>query len=132
MVAYNAACATLKIKTEVVKDLQVRDIETSEDWYWWPELPMIHMGRAWFPKSAEQLAGPWVHENDGGFGSKGIQVWCKCNSTAARVQPWPLPKGLDFVSFHTLRLLHESKEFFGPIPENRTFRNPDDHFTDVI
>lgn len=59
----------------------------------------------------------------------GDQVWCKCNFTASTIMPWPLPEpqkpfgGLDFQSYHTLRIMHESIETFGPIPENEEWRH---------
>lgn len=60
----------------------------------------------------------------------GDQVWCKCNyvsvrgggageqpadadddpQTASTIQPWPLVEGLDFQSYHTLRMMHEANE----------------------
>ena len=49
------------------------------------------------------------------------QVWCKCNWTAANVVPWPLPDGLDFMSYHTLRILHDSQQAL-PIPPHAKFR----------
>jgi hypothetical protein len=36
---------------------------------------------------------------------------------------WPIPDGTDFQSYHTLRLLHESEEEFGPVPENEEWRH---------
>ncbi|CAB9508279.1 expressed unknown protein [Seminavis robusta] len=123
MVGFNAACAHLQIKTKVVDNLQVRDTSTTRNWPRWSNVPMIHMGRAWFPDTEKELAAPWVNEDDGGFSHKGIQVWCKCNATAAKVQPWPMPEQeMDFVSYHTLRLLHDSIEHFGPVPVNETYR----------
>ena len=50
-----------------------------------------------------------------------MQVWCKCNYTAANVVPWPLPDGLDFMSYHTLRILHDSQQAL-PIPYHDKFR----------
>ena len=41
-------------------------------------------------------------------------------SLSARV-PWPLPDGLDFMSYHTLRILHDSQQAL-PIPHHDKFR----------
>jgi hypothetical protein len=128
MVGFNAACAHLQIQTKVVDNLQVRDTSTSHDWDRWSKRPMIHMGRAWFPHEEKELAAAWAHQDDGGFSSKGIQVWCKCNKTAAKVQPWPVPNNMDFVSYHTLRLLHQSKKHFGPVPVNETYRRENNYY----
>ena len=127
MFGYNYACAHLGIKTKVVDNVQLRDTSTDRNWKTWSKTPMIHMGRAWFPKNETEAAAPWRHENDDGFSAQGIQVWCKCNTTAGNVQPWPLPSNLDIVSYHTLRILHDSKDFFGPVPVNKTFR-PDGYW----
>ena len=83
---------------------------------------MIHMGRAWFPKKEAALAEKWRHTEGKDFNHFGIQVWCKCNRTGHDIMPWPVPDGMDFQSYHTLRLLHEAKEWYGPIPENTTYR----------
>ena len=37
-----------------------------------------------------------------------------------------MPDGLDYVSFHTLRLLHESEQVYGPIPDNWEWRHKQD------
>lgn len=127
MFGYNFACAHLNIDHTIVHDLQIRDVDGGKRK--WDilrnKMPMIHVGRAWFPAKDVDLAAPWRHKIDNepeNVKATGIQVWCKCNNTAARVQPWPLPEDMDFVSYHTLRLLHESVERFGPVPHNDTFR----------
>ena len=127
MFGYNFACTHLGIKTTLVTDLQKRDVDGGKRQFAQLDgkMPMIHMGRAWFPKDKPDLAAPWRHKDSnepGDIAGSGIQVWCKCNATAARVQPWPLPEGLDWVSKHTLTLLHDSIEMFGPIPVNESFR----------
>ena len=128
MFAFNFGAAHLGITTKVVNDLQVRDVETTFPGTEFEERPMIHMGRAWFPKEEAQLAEPWRSSDDGGQSSNGIQVWCKCNLTAGEIHPWPLPKQMDFVSKHTLRLLHESREYFGSVPVNASFRKQENYY----
>ena len=51
-------------------------------------------------------------------GGRGDQVWCKCNITAKDVIPWPKPPGMDHVSETTLDYLHDSREYFGDIPDS--------------
>ena len=53
-----------------------------------------------------------------------MQVWCKCNWTAGKERPWPLPPQIDFVSNVTLTLLHESEVKYGNAPKNK-FRGGD-------
>ena len=130
MVGYNAACAHLNIKTKEVRDLQVRDIESDTEVRKWERVPTIHVGRAWFPTKDEEMAGPWRSEDDGGTNqNRRIQVWCKCNATAADIQPWPIPNTgeFDFVSRHTLTILHRSVEYFGAVPVNESFRRQNDY-----
>jgi hypothetical protein len=127
MFGYNFACTHLGIQTEIVSDMQKRDVDGGKRQFAQLDgkMPMIHMGRAWFPANKPELAAPWRHSADNepsDIRGWGIQVWCKCNDTAADIQPWPLPEGLDWVSRHTLTLLHDSIETFGPIPVNDTFR----------
>ena len=138
MFGFNFACAHLGIRVKAANNLQVRDVETSTDVARWSVRPMIHMGRAWFPKPKENETAsannhsslPWRHEDDGGMPEFGHQVWCKCNDTAGEIIPWPLPEtdDLDFVSRHTLEILHHSREYFGPVPMNKTFRRPDNYY----
>jgi hypothetical protein len=130
MYGYNFACAHLSINTTVVRDLQIRDTDPSKGMSQQDRAKrlMIHMGRAWFPTQHAALAEKWRHTEGENFKSYGIQVWCKCNKTGSKIMPWPLPDGLDFQSYHTLRLLHEAKEWFGPIPKNETFRNDVTYF----
>jgi hypothetical protein len=133
MFGYNFACAHLSIKTTVVDDLQVRDVDNSRHMSkeQLAKKSMIHMGRAWFPQKHAALAEKWRHTEGERFKSYGIQVWCKCNNTGSSIVPWPLPDGLDFQSYHTLRLLHEAKEWFGPIPKNDTFRKEANYFASI-
>lgn len=128
MFGYNAACAHLQIKTQIVSDMQIRDVDGGKrEWERLQKnMPMIHMGRAWFPKENPEAAAPWRHKlsnEPGDIAATGIQVWCKCNNTAPFVQPWPLPKeGMDWVSYQTLTLLHDSVVEFGPVPHNESYR----------
>lgn len=122
MFGYNMAAAHLAIKHEIVHDLQVRDVDGERTFEQCKNRVSLHMGRAWFPKG-HPAAKPWLHTEGKSFSMYGDQVWCKCNFTASTVKPWPLPDGLDFVSYHTLRLLHESEEVFGPVPENEEWRH---------
>ena len=130
MYGYNFACAHLSIKTKVVRDMQARDVDRSiplDE----PDPPaMIHMGRAWFPKQHAAAAEPWRHTEGSDFindESRAIQVFCKCNQTASTIIPWPVPPhGLDWQSYHTLRLMHEAQtdeHGFGPVPVNTQFRH---------
>ena len=130
MIGYNAACAHLQIKTKTVFNLQVRDIESNNAPGKWENRPTIHVGRAWFPLKDAEMAAPWRDADDGGTNQgHRIQVWCKCNTTAAEIQPWPIPStDMDFVSKHTLTLLHESREHFGPIPVNQAFRRTNNYY----
>lgn len=122
MYGYNFACAHLGIETDTVHDLQIRDVDGRVSQQQNEKKAMIHMGRAWFPKKEAALAEKWRHTEGKDFNHFGIQVWCKCNRTGHEIMPWPVPDGLDFQSYHTLRLLHEAKEWYGPIPENTTYR----------
>merc|ERR1711988_1227662 len=47
--------------------------------------------------------------------------------TASDVIPWPMPDGMDFASFHTLRILHGGREKFGPIAADYSLRPKDYH-----
>jgi hypothetical protein len=82
------------------------------------KIPMIHMGRAFFPSKAIAAAEPFRHSEGSSFRYRGIQVWCKCNYTMADVLPWPLPPGTDWVSTVTLTMLHDAEAKFGPLPQS--------------
>lgn len=122
MYAYNMAAAHLGIKHQVVYDLQVRDVDGQRTFAQNANKASVHMGRAWFKRNSLE-AKPYLHTEGKGFSFYGDQVWCKCNFTASTIKPWPLPEGLDFQSYHTLRLLHESEEEFGPVPDNEEWRH---------
>ena len=134
MFGYNYACAHLGIKTKVMHDMQARDVDASIPLDS-PEPPaMIHMGRAWFPKEHANAAEPFRHTEGKDFlngNNRAVQVFCKCNQTASTVLPWPIPeKGLDWQSYHTLRIMHDGVEHFGGVPENELFRHkpPDGYY----
>lgn len=129
MYGYNFACAHLGIKTTTAWDLQIRDVDNSKHMSkeQLDKKPMIHMGRAWFPDKDAALAEPWRHTGGGDFASFGIQVWCKCNSTGSVIMPWPIPDDLDLVSYHTLRLLHEARQWM-PVPINDKYRNASKYY----
>lgn len=61
MYGYNFACAHLGIDTEVVHDLQIRDVDGRVSDEKAAKKAMIHMGRAWFPKKHAALAEKWRH-----------------------------------------------------------------------
>ena len=119
------AAAHLGIKHEIVWDLQVRDVDGDRTFEQCKNKVSLHMGRAWFPRGSP-AAKPYIHTEGKSFRGFGDQVWCKCNYTASTVKPWPTPEGTDFVSYHTLRLLHESEKVFGKIPENEMWRHKKD------
>lgn len=122
MYAYNMASTHLGVRHAVVYDLQVRDVDGGRTWEHNKNKASVHVGRAWFPANSAE-AKPYLHTEGRGFSYYGDQVWCKCNFTASTIQPWPLPAGVDFQSYHTLRLLHESEAQFGPVPRNETWRH---------
>lgn len=117
MFAFNFACAHLGIKVQIEYNLQIRDVETLPQ-FQVKNMPMIHMGRAWFPTGSE-AAKQWIHTEGRGFNGFGDQVWCKCNETANEIFPWPIPDNLDYVSDWTLRCLHLSREKYGKPPYNK-------------
>lgn len=134
MFGYNYACAHLSIKTKIVNDMQARDVDPSIPLDS-PDPPaMIHMGRAWFPKEHVDAAEPFRHTEGNDFingNQRAVQVFCKCNMTASTITPWPIPEsGLDWQSFHTLRIMHDGVKHFGGIPENELFRHkpPDGYY----
>jgi len=112
------ATAELGIKVEIRGNLQVRDVSGSPK----KSVPMLHMGRAWFPKTYKGEGLKWLHSDQGGFGYRGQQVWCKCNNTASDELPWPVPPETDFQSNATLTLLHHARERYGEIPKGTRFR----------
>lgn len=124
MFAFNMACAHANVVVDLENDLQIRDVGTTSKERA-SHIPMIHMGRAWFPRGSE-LAKPFLHTEGKSFSYLGDQVWCKCNDTAADVLPWPIPNNLDYVSDITLRYLHDSREKFGYVGQSE-FRPPGYH-----
>jgi len=127
MFGYNYACAHLSIKTKIMIDMQARDVDPSIPLDS-PDPPaMIHMGRAWFPKEHVDAAEPFRHTEGSNFingNERAVQVFCKCNQTASTIIPWPVPeKGLDWQSYHTLRIMHDGVTHFGGVQENELFRH---------
>ena len=119
MLGYVAAAAHLGLRHDIVTHLQMRDVEARKDESYTSEIASVHTGRAWVPPSSD-LAKLYGHTEGKDFSRFGQQVWCKCNYTAADIIPWPLPKeGVDFVSRHTITLLHDALEKYGPIPESK-------------
>eukprot|EP00040_Diaphanoeca_grandis_P019606 m.103563 g.103563 ORF g.103563 m.103563 type:complete len:539 (-) comp27508_c0_seq1:65-1681(-) len=117
MYGYNFAAAHAGVVHEILPTLQLRDVGPHVSDATWEKIPMIHIGRIWFPKSYG--CKTWCHtEGRGLSGGRGDQVWCKCNITGSDVIPWPKPQGMDHVSETTLDYLHDSREFFGDIPVN--------------
>eukprot|EP01065_Artemidia_motanka_P024547 TRINITY_DN29384_c0_g1_i1.p1 TRINITY_DN29384_c0_g1~~TRINITY_DN29384_c0_g1_i1.p1 ORF type:complete len:671 (+),score=142.36 TRINITY_DN29384_c0_g1_i1:57-2069(+) len=114
MYGYVFAAAHAGIRHTVLPVLQVRDVDSPPTPEQQRTVPMIHMGRAWFPR--RYGCRQWCHTEGKPWAYRGEQVWCKCNDTASDVLPWPLPDGeMDFVSKHTLRILHYAREKYGPI-----------------
>lgn len=113
------------VRHQIEHGLQIRDVDGRVSEKREKDIPMIHMGRAWFPKDYEP-GWRWHHTEGESFNRFGNQVWCKCNFTASDVIPWPLPEGTDFQSRVTLRLLHDSREYFGDIPDSK-FRKKGEH-----
>eukprot|EP01062_Namystynia_karyoxenos_P039437 TRINITY_DN28667_c0_g1_i2.p1 TRINITY_DN28667_c0_g1~~TRINITY_DN28667_c0_g1_i2.p1 ORF type:complete len:765 (+),score=197.10 TRINITY_DN28667_c0_g1_i2:122-2296(+) len=121
MYGYVFAAAHAGVRHKVLPELQVRDVDSPPSAKRREVVPMIHMGRAWFP--TDYGCKDWCHTEGSAWSYRGKQVWCKCNHTASDIIPWPLPEGdMDFVSRHTLRILHDSRERFGPIPAS-TYRS---------
>ncbi|GAB5353434.1 hypothetical protein AAMO2058_000036000 [Amorphochlora amoebiformis] len=118
MYGYVFAAAELGIRHTIRGQLQLRDVDTEVSPAMEKRIPMIHMGRAWFPKGTKS-AEQWRHTEGRNFAYRGIQVWCKCNWTASHIIPWPIPEGTDFASRQTLRILHNSMEHFGPLPKSK-------------
>jgi len=127
MYGYNFASAHVGVKHNVVHKIQVRDVAGEHRISKLQDVAMIHVGRAWFPTTYKP-AQQWAHTEGKSFKHFGQQVWCKCNYTASTIMPWPLPPNFDdFQSLHTLRILHESNERFGPVPINHQFRRGATH-----
>jgi hypothetical protein len=122
MFGYNMASAHVGVKHQVVKHIQVRDVDGDHTWTGTnKDVAMIHVGRAWLPKNYAP-AQQWAHTEGKSFSGFGQQVWCKCNFTASTVQPWPIPPETDFQSTKTLEFMHMSNKRFGPVPVNLEFR----------
>lgn len=124
MHAYIFAAAELGIRHETRHGLQIRDVDGTPSADRAKDIPMIHMGRAWMPKTYEP-AQRWAHTEGRSWNYRGIQVWCKCNVTAADIDIWPIPDNLDFVSNITLRYLHDSQSLF-PLKPSK-FRSTNYH-----
>ena len=79
MYAYVFAAAELGIRHTVISSLQRRDVDggISSAAAAKQKIPMIHMGRAWFPKNAKTQAAPFQHTEGRNFNYRGWQVWCK-------------------------------------------------------
>jgi len=137
MFGYIFAAAEVGVKHDLSLKLQVRDIEGRPKGVEWNGLIpaegektpyMIHMGRAFFPKTGYDVGEKWWMTAATDFRqwrSFGSQVWCKCNDTAADILPWPMPPldiWDDFQSRISLIYLHEGREMFGPIPKNIALR----------
>jgi len=116
MLAYVAAAAHLSLRHDVIHNLQIRDVDDRRSDDYTSKIPMIHSGRAWVDPKTE-LAKKYAHTEGKDFSHFGQQVWCKCNYTAAEIVPWPLPTDspVDFVSYHTLTLLHQAFETYGKV-----------------
>eukprot|EP00466_Bigelowiella_natans_P008491 jgi/Bigna1/75501/fgenesh1_pg.35_\ len=140
MLGWNFACTHAGIRFTVLPRVQARDVDAPVSKRVEGEIRMIHMGRAWMPKGYEP-AERWRHTEgkewsysrcppkssglvptDRVFihspGYRGVQVWCKCNDTADKIYPWPVPEGTDFQSRITLEYLKKSQEKFGKIPDS--------------
>ena len=132
MFAYIFGAAHVGIKHKVVWGIQLRDVSPR------PKnkeaelgISMIHMGRIWFPCNKENGYEKWYHtEGRKDFGHFGCQVWCKCNYTASDIIPWPIAKGTDFQSYHTLYLLYHGRQYFGELPPSK-FRKPKQRYHEV-
>lgn len=125
MFGYIFGAAHAGIRHEIVDQLQLRDVDPRVSPSVSEKVPFIHMGRIWFPHNVG--CGKYCHTEGKAFSGFGDQVWCKCNVTASDVIPWPMPDGMDFVSFHTLRILHGGREKFGPIAADYSLRPKDYH-----
>jgi len=122
MYGYVFAAAELGIDHIIKGGLQIRDVDSRVPAEKAAKIPMIHMGRAWFPNRTDFRPGQqWWHTEGKDFSSNGAQVWCKCNWTAETVVPWPIPEpwptpgGTDFQSTITLKYLHNSLAEYPPL-----------------
>ncbi len=121
MFGYCMATAHVGIKHFERDDMALRDTQVTDLEYYARTVSLIHVGRAWFPKGHPSVA-KWAHTEGAMFAVLGDQVWCKCNYTASKIIPWPIPPGTDFVSTKTLTIIHNSTLRFGDIPINEEFR----------
>jgi hypothetical protein len=112
MIGYVFAAAHVGVRHVIEGYLQLRDVDARPVQSVLDEIPMIHMGRAWFPASYEP-GRKWWHTEGKDFRHFGMQVWCKCNDTAGEIVPWPLPNNADYITRNTLTILHDSIEAFG-------------------
>ena len=114
MFAYIFGAAHVGIKHEIIRGAQIRDVsERPKNREEELSISMIHMGRIWFPYEYK-FGQQWWHTEGKAWKRFGAQVWCKCNWTASDIIPWPMPdNGMDFQSYHSLYLLHESRQYFG-------------------
>mmetsp|Transcript_8079 Transcript_8079/g.11094 ORF Transcript_8079/g.11094 Transcript_8079/m.11094 type:complete len:554 (-) Transcript_8079:168-1829(-) len=117
MLGWNFACTHAGIKFTVLPRVQARDVDAPVSKHAEAEIRMIHMGRAWMPKGYAP-AERWRHTEGKEWSYRGVQVWCKCNDTADKIYPWPVPEGTDFQSRITLEYLKKSQEKFGKIPDS--------------
>ena len=114
MFAYIFGAAHVGIKHEIIRGAQIRDVsERPQSREEELSISMIHTGRIWFSRKYE-FGKQWWHVADKAWKFKqfGAQVWCKCNWTASEIIPWPIPDDIDFQSYHSLYLLHESRQYF--------------------
>jgi hypothetical protein len=114
MLGYVLAAAHMRVKHVLDNNLQMRDVDGRRPAIGTSGIPMLHAGRSWFPLDYEPGKKFW--HTEGAMFAHGAehQVWCKCNWTAGDVLPWPLPdkSKMDFISYHTLSLLHEQNVTF--------------------
>lgn len=118
MFGWNFANTHAGLIQKVEWGMQLRDVATRISDEKWLQIPMIHVGRVWFPPSYTE-ASKWWHTEGKEFSGYGAQVWCKCNDTANDIIPWPLPPGkIDHVSNATVSLMMGAREKWGKLPFN--------------
>jgi len=117
MFGWNYAVTHAGLQQHVEFGMQLRDVASRVSDAEWSKIPMIHMGRAWFPPTYTQAA-KWWHTEGREFAGYGAQVWCKCNDTANDIIPWPVPAGVDHVSNATLSLMYGARQKWGKLPFN--------------